>query len=465
MNTCLNRVCKCLLLLLLPTVLLTACVAPQQYRNDYMLCTSRQPIADCPSSSIQQHKDPTTPDQEYLMGIIEFDDQGQLWDRQQLRAVLDQFAVESHNQEFLVVVFVHGWKHNAEAGDGNIQSFRDTLKRLSAMESSISRQSGTAPRRIAGVFLGWRGRSISAPILKELTFWDRKNTAHKVGYGGTTEVLSRLEMFRNTKHEIARQDDRLSNTRLVVVGHSFGGAVIYSALSEILENGFVQTQGPIGLVSNTVGFADLVVLINPAFEALKFANLSDMSIERTTYFPGQLPVLAVLTSEADYATKYAFPVGRFFSTMFEQERNVPRYNPVIKQEEIIDQGEANIKTIGHFDGYNTHYLKADDSSSEEMQTGFDLSSEVASYLVASDRWEKDYPGSKIQFYGSTLQRINSSAGRNPYLNILVDKELIEDHGDINDPRIESFVRQLILIASQSPELENRKQLRSKALNP
>lgn len=50
-----------------------------------------------------------------------------------------------------------------------------------------------------------------------------------------------------------------------------------------------------------------------------------------------------------------------------------------------------------------------------------------------------------------------SAGRNPYLNIFVDEELIHDHKDINVPRIESFLRQLILISSQSTDLGNRQQ--------
>ena len=42
-----------------------------------------------------------------------------------------------------------------------------------------------------------------------------------------------------------------------------------------------------------------------------------------------MPVLVVLTSEADSATRYAFPTGRAFSTFFEKERDVERYNAVL----------------------------------------------------------------------------------------------------------------------------------------
>lgn len=451
-------------LLIPPLLLLTACISHQQYRVDYHSCISPAPQQNCKVSSIQEYSNPEEADREYLLGFIEFDDQGQLWDRNQMHSLLDKLAGDETGDDLLMVVFVHGWKHSAEAGDGNIDSFRRTLMNLSELESSISRYSGAEPRKIVGIYLGWRGGSVSLPLLKELTFWDRKNTAHKVGYGGVTEVLSRLELLQKSKGELARQDGRESNTRLIVVGHSFGAAVVYSAVSEILENGFVQTHGPTGVVSDSVGFADLVVLINPAFEAMRYSSLSDMATERGTYFRGQLPVLAVLTSETDNATKFAFPIGRRFSTLFQKEREVQRYNPVKKNEESIDQGKANVTAIGHFNDYVTHYLRADDSKENGKQNIFNLESEISLFLAAGEGWENDHPGSKISFIGSTLERTTASAGRNPYLNILVDRELIRDHNDISDPRIESFVRQLILISSQSLKLENRKLLRSKAMS-
>ena len=153
---------------------------------------------------------------------------------------------------------------------------------------------------------------------------------------------------------MVEQDGGESRTRFVVVGHSFGGAVVFIALSELLENEFVQTEGPDGLVSDTIGFGDLVVLINPAFEAIRFSSLSDMVTERATYFRPQLSVLVLLTSEADGATKRPFPLGRGFSTSFEKERDFQRYNPVFEQDQTVDQHAANLKTVGHFERYQTH---------------------------------------------------------------------------------------------------------------
>ena len=48
---------------------------------------------------------------------------------------------------------------------------------------------------------------------------------------------------------------------------------------------YVFSEGPDAVVSDTVGFADLVVLINPALEAARYATLSEMPNERRRYSP------------------------------------------------------------------------------------------------------------------------------------------------------------------------------------
>ena len=414
---------------------LSACISHQRYRTESGLCISANPLDECAQHSLQVFQSPNAIDEKYHLGFVEFDDQGQLWDREQLREVIGQVNTLAANQDLLMVVFVHGWKHSAQAGDSNISSFRESLRRLSALESAMSTKTGVPSREVVGIYLGWRGGSVSLPGLKELTFWERKNTAHKVGRGGATELLSRLELVQKTKRAQALADGKPHRTRFVVVGHSFGGALVFSAMSEILENGFVQTHGPDAVVSDTVGFADLVVLINPAFEAARYATLSDMANERRRYFESQLPVLAVLTSEDDDATGMAFPLGRWFSTLFETERDAQRLNPVTGESEVIEQG------------------------------GFSASTAVQTFVAASKGWEADKPGSRIPFEGAVLERTDSSAGRNPYLNIRVDGELIRDHNDIYDPRIASFIRQLILISSQSQDEEDRADARIKMANP
>ena len=433
-------------LLALALTSLAGCAPHQIHRGDYDLCESPRPAEQCRSNALQRD---TSPDQGYLLGFIEFDDQGQLFDRRQMWAVLDRLNEEAASGDLLMVVFVHGWKHSAAPGDGNVDTFRTALRELSAAESQLARMdvpAGDGRRQVAGVYLGWRGESLTLPLLKELTFWERKNTAHKVGRGGVTEVLNRLELVRRTRDSIAPEGR--SDTRLVVVGHSFGGAVVYTALSQILENRFVHTVGPAGTVADAEGFGNLVVLINPAFEALRFAPLSDMATERGRYFDSQLPVLAILTSEADDATRLAFPAGRWLSTMFEKERTVTRRNGTTGEQEAIDQGRANTRAVGHFEPYRTHYLRALKTATNDDPESLSARQTVRLFLETREEWRNDRPGSEITFGPTRLQRTMDSAGRNPYLVVRVSEDLIEDHNDISDPRMIEFVKQLILISSQ-----------------
>lgn len=445
----------------------SGCTPHEIYRANTEICVSSKPDEECRDRALQEFKDPAHPDAGYLLGFIEFDDQGQVFDRGQMNDVVTQLDERAGMQDLLMVVFVHGWKHSAAPGDGNIGTFRGELARLSELESAISRKTGEPAREVVGVYLGWRGGSLTLPGVKELTFWDRKNTAHKVGHGGVTEVVSRLEQIRKTKDAIEKKERKdpnaVSRTRLVVVGHSFGGAVVYSALSQILMTGFVDTVGPDGFITDVRGFGNLVVLINPAFEATRFAPLSDMANERGSYFASQLPVIAILTSEADDATKRAFPIGRWFSTFFEKHRVQIRKNGVTGTDEAIDQQQANITAVGHFEPYRTHFLRASGGSGAAAAEQPSVKASLERFADVSGRWENDTSGSMIEFEGSMLERTANSAGRNPYLVIRVDRQLISDHNDIDDERISSFIRQLILIAGQSEDLQKRRMMRARTL--
>jgi hypothetical protein len=89
--------------------------------------------------------------------------------------------------------------------------------------------------------------------------------------------------------------------------------------------------------------------------------------------------------------------------------------------------------------------------------------ELRQYGVSSQQWEDDKPGSVIDFVGSRLTRTTDSAGRNPYLFVRVDKEMMHDHNHIDDPRLIAFVRQLIQLTSQNANMETRAMMRSQTM--
>jgi hypothetical protein len=417
------------------------CTPNLAYRTDYQPCVSAQPLAECATAALQEYTAPADPELQYALGFVEFDEQGQLYDRNQMQALLDYLYRIAAHDDLLMTVFVHGWHHLAREGDGNIESFRESLSMLSRLERSDARANRRKPRKLVGIYVGWRGESVPVELLNVLTFYERKNVAQKVGHGGVTELFARLEEIRDTRQSMNGSGD--TTNRLVIVGHSFGGAVVFSALSQILMERFVDTKGPAGIASTARGFGDLVILINPAFEAMQFGTLSDMANARGSYFPEQAPLLAILTSEADYATKYAFWVGRALSTSLDKHRTVSRLNRGSGRQQEIDQGEADRNTVGHFEPYITHRLDPDDTlrTAEMLQ------------VLDSVRggWAADAPGTDIRFRGSVLRHLDKSAARNPYLNIEVDRKIIPGHNEIYDPRVLDFLANLIMLSTTENE--------------
>src|SRR6185312_4115423 len=97
------------------TLALAACAPFSMYRTDIRtVCVDGDPAAlakKCQRNTVQVLQPDTAGKPGYTLGFIELDDQGQLWDRGQMKAVLGSAAANPN--DYLMVVFVHGWKHNA----------------------------------------------------------------------------------------------------------------------------------------------------------------------------------------------------------------------------------------------------------------------------------------------------------------------------------------------------------------
>ena len=421
---------------------LSGCSSNQMYRSQFETC-NYQKTGSCSKNAIQVSAADNA--NQYHLSFVEYDDQGQLRARAQMDAVLDNYRDIAVNDDVLLTVFVHGWHHSAQPKDDNIASFRGMLELLSKNEQLGSQQQGRKPRKVLGLYVGWRGDSITLPYVKDLTFWGRKNTAHDVGQQGVTELLLKLEEIINVKTGLTPENPPPLNSRLVVIGHSFGGAVLFTSLQKILADRFIASERGKTFSGNAEGFGDLVVLLNPAFEALRFGALYDLSQEACRgYFPGQLPKLAILTSEADYATKFAFPAGRLFSTLLESHVTLTDRHYCTKpgkagmQALPVDEGAADRQTVGHFSPYLTHRLDA--ASTSPRLSDHQL-------ISIQNDWATQNIADKLDFNGSQLTSLGRSTQLNPYLNIQVDKELIKNHNDIWGERVVDFISELVIIAT------------------
>ena len=442
--------------------LVAGCAPLKQYRTAHSACAVTDPSVTEGPCSANIWEEGTN----YLLGFIEFDDHGWLWEPKQMWTVLDRLYEEDHARGILLVTFAHGWKHNASFGDGNVVGFRQILSELQDTENQTSAKLGRGPpRKVIGIYFGWRGLSYQLPLVKEFSFWERKRTAHMVGQGAVSEVLIHLEEFRKAsrvQHTNEIASHARQPTMLIIVGHSFGGAVVYSALAPLLEEHLIDTLDSSGNARPPRGFGDLVILINPAYEAARFEVLRRTAAERS-YFTNQPATLAIFTSKADDATRLAFPAGRIVSTIFERYRH------------DTNQYSANITAIGHFEPYRTHNLTlakppAAGKKSPRMRSrryqGAQTTEDSARTVQAlkkqlyanavKPRSTLNTNDMTFQFSQTRLTPTKHHVPFNPVYVVSVDRKIIPDHTHIDTEAFITFLREFILTCAGDAQTRDDK---------
>jgi hypothetical protein len=181
--------------------------------------------------------------------IIEFDDQGELWDRRQLSQTLERIRqVKQDEIPVTLLVFVHGWNNDASASSGNLRNFYNFVSNLSkANLPGLSNQqmtNGIGPRRLFAVYLAWRGNIAqwSEPVSqwtawpsRIASFYSRKSTASRVGGVACTETILSLA----ARARINESTNVIDPSRVVIIGHSFGGLIVERALSQAMLGGML----------------------------------------------------------------------------------------------------------------------------------------------------------------------------------------------------------------------------------
>ena len=411
-----------------------------QYVDDRELDAS-DAASPCWQRTIEERK------ADYDLMFIEFDDQGWVEKSSDLarpnKDFLDSFfhQLELLRNEYAarglqLVVFVHGWHHNAQANDPNVRAFRKLLSDFATIEGG--KDKGEAGRRVIGIYVGWRGESVTIPIVNELTFWDRKNTADHVAQGSTRELFAKLDAFRDRANQEYTASGQSANVRMLTIAHSFGGLIAFKALSnEFLQAAVRHEKGDFSRQG------DLVVIVNPAFEGSRYEPLKIAGQRLDKLNPKQLPVLIIATSEADWATGIAFPAARTVNAIFESS---PGY-----------EGKANTRTVGHNDRYTTHNLSTCDPSDKECQKPCDGAGLPVEKINEARRAHFDKESKHMSKYADegfktrpeylcnglklapTVQWYPPS---NPFWVVETTKAIMKSHDDIFNPNMEAFVRQM-----------------------
>ncbi|MEA2328844.1 MAG: hypothetical protein QOE68_3803, partial [Thermoanaerobaculia bacterium] len=202
---------------------------------------------------------------------------------------------------------------------------------------------------------------------------------------------------------------------------------------------------------------DLVVLVNPAFEASRYQEFADDENTPGRYADGQLPVLLTVASEGDSAVKVAFPAGRALYFALHPWRL---------------RSKSDIVGAGHYEPHTTHDLVVSDNfenyvhPSAELRPKTEEADEetikrchlnIKEGDVATCKCEYDVPellaatqqNASLQLTSGyvrtqTNEKISLRPRKprdphSPYIVARVVPEIISQHSDIYTPRFITFL--------------------------
>lgn len=400
-----------IIVLLLLTLAFSGCVTNKAFHLDYKESCTWEVVEKsgiCFDSHIQGRVD-----EKINLSIVEYDEQGLARSNQAIDRIIER--VRSRDNQ-IVYLFVHGWHHNSKNVDDNLIGFKNFLKVSSTQHPD---------KKITGIYVGWRGESLNIPYLNIATFWGRKNTSIDVGDSSIIDFLTRLEL-------VAQNNKNTEKTKLIAIGHSFGASVLLSAIDSLLVERINKSGS-----ESVQGYGDITILLNPAIEAKRFYPIYTAINRRISesgneaYANQEKPIFAIITTEKDYATRLLFPIGRFFSTVF--ERHIPTLD---KHSEF----KMDIFTVGHYKPFFTHSMTAYNNISdyEKANGAWSCKKPSTSFKLNSATWPYTFPSSFIKI--DVLDGINK---RMPFMIAHVDGDIMTDHNNIKNRHMMCFLSELL----------------------
>jgi hypothetical protein len=358
--------------------------------------------------------------------VVEADDYGRFWDRQAAGEALNAIQEFSKDKNTIVSVFIHGWHHNADASDDNFQNFERSLERLrtklqeAPYVAARQRLGLKADVHVIGLYVGWRGRSLPG-WLNYVTFWTRKSAAERVGDGDLREFFVRLQdiyMERNNG------DAKTTFMGLLTVGHSFGGQVLFKAISGAFERDLLnarataedQATGTSRLTEIVSGLGDMTVLLNPALESFQYERI-DRLTRNVSFMDRQAPVILTVSADDDSARKYWFPIARNVNVLF---------RPKFQNDELKALWTT---ALGEYEPQQTHALEVSGSGAPPSHP---LSAKC-------DILRQDLTGRAVLSGGAEL---SPNEGRPPYSPVVMahtGNQLIQEHSGIFGQNFSDFL--------------------------
>jgi hypothetical protein len=376
--------------------------------------------------------------------VIQLDDYGQFWDRKPADEAIARITSLAQRTNVIVLLFVHGWNHDAAPDNEDLRDFAKALgdaRRLlidvDNPESEVYRLSrlkltDIEDLTIVGIYVGWRGRSLPS-FLNYATFWGRKATAERVGQGDLREFLFNLNSIYRERRELRAKGVQKHFMGLASTGHSFGAQVLFKSVAHEIENELIlatrqglKTEPPARESVQLIGFGDLVVLLNPAFESLQFERIRRLS-DKLTYSKYQSPVVLVVSSAGDVPRQVLFPFGRSLDALFR-----PSFR----------EGQKSLWTeaLGEYEPFRTHSLEIlpEGATAPRFDPEWYLSKRcaIATYDLSN------VP--KIQ--GVSLVPTTRHSPNNPFLVAYASTDVVLNHTEIFKDELIKFLFDYVAIA-------------------
>ncbi|QDF97951.1 hypothetical protein CJ010_16135 [Azoarcus sp. DD4] len=202
----------------------------------------------------------------YSMAFVELDDDGLLAEPAQVERLLADLGQKLAQADTTILLYVHGWNHNAALDDDNVLCFGELARAAALMQAGYRSRNG-APRAVYAIYVGWPGVVYRREAFnKAFTFFGRQAAADRIGErGDLLHLFSRIARLRD-QHQSGG-----AGAKFVIVSHSLGARLTYKALRPVMQSSVSDGED-----RRYALLADVAVLVNPALSADEHAVLAKL---------------------------------------------------------------------------------------------------------------------------------------------------------------------------------------------
>jgi hypothetical protein len=221
-----------------------------------------------------------------------------------------------------VIVFAHGWRHNASVGDQNVADLRlyaaHAVRFLAMRCETEGLYCNTS---VTAIYVGWRGARVDEAGLARVlgsylgetiggfaagaTLFDRKPVSEQIAPGAISALRVVEKEVLGRKASPGSPAGEAPINKMIVFGHSLGGNLFATGLKDDLVKS-VRRHKPGEPLPPVLG--NLLVLVNPAAEAAKWTAIQREVWGRIAYNTDSVTPMDVVQASHEFFPGHQTPV-------------------------------------------------------------------------------------------------------------------------------------------------------------